>query len=30
MNLNTAIVHPITPVISVTPREIHFALRLEF
>ncbi len=30
VNLNTAIVNPITPVGSGTPREIQFALRLEF
>ena len=30
VNLNTAIVSPITPVGSGTPREIQFALRLEF
>ncbi|HLI77311.1 MAG TPA: TonB-dependent receptor [Acidobacteriaceae bacterium] len=30
INLNTAIVSPITPVGSGTPREIQFALRLEF
>jgi hypothetical protein len=30
LNLNTAIVNPITPVGSGTPREIQFALRLEF
>ena len=30
INLNTAIVNPITPVGSGTPREIQFALRLEF
>jgi hypothetical protein len=30
VNLNTAIVSPITPVGSGTPREVQFALRLEF
>jgi hypothetical protein len=30
INLNTAIVNPITPVGSGTPREIQFALRLQF
>ncbi|NYF88296.1 hypothetical protein HDF08_000363 [Edaphobacter lichenicola] len=30
VNLNTAIVSPITPVGSGTPREIQFALRLQF
>ena len=30
VNLNTAIVNPITPVGSGTPREIQFALRFEF
>ena len=30
VNLNTAIVSPITPVGSGTPREIQFALRLDF
>jgi Carboxypeptidase regulatory-like domain/TonB dependent receptor len=30
LNLNTAIVNPITPVGSGTPREIQFALRLAF
>jgi hypothetical protein len=30
INLNTAIVSPITPVGSGTPREIQFALRLDF
>ncbi len=30
VNLNTAIVSPITPVGSGTPREIQFAVRLEF
>jgi hypothetical protein len=30
VNLNTSIVSPITPVGSGTPREIQFALRLEF
>ncbi len=30
VNLNTAIVSPITPVGSGTPREMQFALRLEF
>ena len=30
MNLNTAIVNPITPVGSGTPREIQLALRLDF
>ena len=30
VNLNTAIVNPITPVGSGTPREIQFALRLDF
>jgi len=30
INLNTAIVSPITPVGSGTPREIQFAMRLEF
>ena len=30
INLNTAIVSPITPVGSGTPREIQFALRLQF
>jgi hypothetical protein len=30
VNLNTAIVNPITPVGSGTPREMQFALRLEF
>ncbi|MGA9305437.1 MAG: TonB-dependent receptor, partial [Candidatus Sulfotelmatobacter sp.] len=30
LNLNTAIVNPITPVGSGTPREIQFALRLSF
>jgi hypothetical protein len=30
INLNTSIVSPITPVGSGTPREIQFALRLEF
>jgi hypothetical protein len=30
VNLNTAIVNPITPVGSGTPREIQFALRLSF
>jgi len=30
INLNTAIVNPITPVGSGTPRELQFALRLEF
>jgi hypothetical protein len=30
VNLNTAIVNPITPVGSGTPREIQFAVRLEF
>ena len=30
VNLNTAIVSPISPVGSGTPREIQFALRLEF
>jgi len=30
INLNTAIVSPITPVGSGTPREMQFALRLEF
>jgi hypothetical protein len=30
VNLNTVIVNPITPVGSGTPREIQFALRLEF
>jgi hypothetical protein len=30
INLNTAIVSPITPVGSGTPREVQFALRLEF
>jgi hypothetical protein len=30
INLNTAIVNPITPVGSGTPREIQFALRLDF
>jgi hypothetical protein len=30
VNLNTAIVNPITPVGSGTPREIQFALRLAF
>jgi hypothetical protein len=30
VNLNTAIVSPITPVGSGTPREIQFALRFEF
>ena len=30
LNLNTAIVNPITPVGSGTPREIQFALRFEF
>jgi hypothetical protein len=30
VNLNTAIVNPITPVGSGTPREVQFALRLEF
>jgi hypothetical protein len=30
INLNTAIVNPITPVGSGTPREIQFALRFEF
>jgi hypothetical protein len=30
LNLNTAIVNPITPVGSGTPREIQFALRLTF
>jgi hypothetical protein len=30
LNLNTAIVSPITPVGSGTPREIQFALRLDF
>jgi hypothetical protein len=30
INLNTAIVSPITPVGSGTPREIQFALRFEF
>ncbi len=30
VNINTAIVSPITPVGSGTPREIQFALRLEF
>ena len=30
LNLNTAIVNPITPVGSGTPREIQFAMRFEF
>jgi hypothetical protein len=30
VNLNTAIVNPITPIGSGTPREIQFALRFEF
>ena len=30
VNLNTAIVSPISPVGSGTPREIQFALRLDF
>jgi len=30
VNLNTAIVSPITPVGSGTPREMQFALRFEF
>jgi hypothetical protein len=30
VNLNTAIVNPITPVGSGTPREIQLALRLDF
>jgi hypothetical protein len=30
INLNTAIVSPITPVGSGTPREMQFALRLQF
>jgi hypothetical protein len=30
INLNTSIVSPITPVGSGTPREMQFALRLEF
>jgi hypothetical protein len=30
INLNTAIVNPITPVGSGTPREMQFALRLQF
>ena len=30
INLNTSIVSPITPVGSGTPREVQFALRLDF
>jgi hypothetical protein len=30
INLNTAIVSPITPVGSGTPREMQFALRFDF